>query len=280
MESRLDISEYTHRYNRVKGKIGKKNMKLLRSKEILNIDTLSDKEVQNIILSLVRSLEISKPNIYRYLSFKIYCLVFERKKEKKVIIREIVNSGIILIFIIQILIPICIIISEFRFLISPNKIERYTYKISVFLLSACFMHHIYNELINEYRESYLLFHTRNTNKIIILLGMMSNFICSLLSIICIPIVINRSTNIIELVFNSTAILFLSELDESLISDMYVKEYQDYISKYKIDQLHTYNFKDNVTYNILYHINYYIFWFTNYFCRVSFVGLPLLLLFVY
>lgn len=279
MNLHSEISEYIHRYNRLKGKIGKKNMKLLRNKEILNIDTLSDKDIQNIILSLVTSLEISKPNIYRYLSFKIHSLVFEGKK-KKVIITEIVSSGIILIFIIQILIPLCIIISEFRYLVSHNTIERYTYKISVFLLSICFMYHIHKELINEYRESYLLFHTRDSSKIIILLGMMSNFICSLLSIICIPIVINRSTNIIELVFNSTAILFLCELDESLISDMYIKEYQDYISKYKIDLLHTYNFKDNLGYNILYHINYYIFWFTNYFCLVSFVGLPLLLIFAY
>lgn len=279
MDVDVEINDNIQRYNRIKRKVGKKNIKLMRSKNLLNNDNLSDKEIQNIILSLSTSLEITSPNIFRYLSFKINVLFSERKPLVKVL-KEIINSGVILIFIIQILIPICVIISEFRYLIVPTEIERYTYKISVFLLSICFMYHIHNELLNEYRESYLLLHTESTKKEIIILGMMSNFICSLLSIICIPIVINRSTNIIELVFNSTAILFLCQLDESLVSDMQRKEYSDFISRYKICQLHTYNFKESYTFNILYHINYYIFWFTNYFCRISFIGLPLLLLFFY
>lgn len=279
MDVDLEINDNIQRYNRIKRKIGKRNIKLMKSKNLLNNDNLSDKEIQTIILSLSTSLNITSPNTFRYLSFKINSLFLERKSLQKVL-KEIINSGVILIFIIQILIPLCVIISEFRYLIIPNEIDRYTYKISVFLLSICFMYHIHNELLNEYRESYLLLHTDNTNKEIIILGMMSNFICSLLSIMCIPIVINRSTNIIELVFNSTAILFLCQLDESLVSDMQRKEYNDFISKYKISQLHTYNFKESYTFSILYYINFYIFWFTNYFCQVSFVGLPLLLLFFY
>ena len=279
MDVEVDIDDNIHRYNRIKRKVGKKNIKLLKNKNILDNDNLSDKKIQTIILSLSTSLEMTCPNTFRYLSFKIHLLIQE-KKSLIIILREIINSGVILIFIIQIIIPICVIISEFRYLIIPTEIERYTYRISVFLLSSCFMYHIHNELLNEYRESYLLLHTESTNKEIIILGMMSNFICSLLSIICIPIVINRSTNIIELVFNSTAILFLCQLDESLVSEIQKKEYNDFISKYKIVQLHTYNFKESHTFNILYHINYYIFWFTNYFCRISFIGLPLLLLFFY
>ena len=279
MDVEVEIDDNTHRYNRIKRKIGKKNIKLLKNKNILDNDNLSDKKIQTIILSLSTSLEMTCPNTFRYLSFKIHLLTQE-KKSLIIILREIINSGTILIFIIQIIIPICVIISEFRYLIIPTEIERYTYRISVFLLSSCFMYHIHNELLNEYRESYLLLHTESTNKEIIILGMMSNFICSLLSIICIPIVINRSTNIIELVFNSTAILFLCQLDESLLSEIQKKEYNDFISKYKIGQLHTYNFKESYTFNILYHINFYIFWFTNYFCRISFIGLPLLLLFFY
>lgn len=279
MDAEVEIDNNTHRYNRIKKKVGKKNIKLLKNRDILNNDNLSDKKIETIILSLSTSLEMTCPNTFRYLSFKIHFLLRE-KKSLIIIIREIFNSGITLIFIIQVIIPICVIISEFRYLIVPTEIERYTYRFSIFLLSSCFMYHIHNELLNEYRESYLLLHCESTNKEIIILGMMSNFICSLLSIICIPIVINRSTNIIELVFNSTAILFLCQLDESLLSDMHRKEYNNFISKYKICQLHTFNFKESHTFNILYHINYYIFWFTNYFCRISFIGLPLLLLFFY
>lgn len=279
MESKVSVESYIHRFNRLKDKIGKKNISLIRDKKILENEFLSDNDIQNIILSLSFSLKVSKANIFRYLSFKIFFLSQQNNK-KKSIFNEIFNSGVILIFLVQVTIPLCIIISEFEYLFTPNTIDTFTYKFSSFTLSMIFMYHIHNELTNEYRESYLLLHTNNNNKELILIGMMSNFICSLLSIICIPIVFNSSVNIIELVFNSTAILFLCELDESMLRETYKHEYEKFISKYKIDNFHSHNFEKKCLYNTLYNINYYIFWFTEYFCRVFFFGLPLLLLFFY
>lgn len=280
METIPDIENHVQRYNKLKEKVGRKNIKLLRNKNILNNDYLSDYQIQTIISGLSVSLELSNANIFRYLSFKVYQLSKNKKINRIEIITEIFNSGVIVIFLIQILIPLCIIVSEFRFLLTPNGVNRVTYRISSFLLSICFMYHIHIELSNEYRESYLLLHTDTNNKEIILIGMMSNFICSLLSIICIPIVINRSGNIIELVFNSTAILFLCQLDESMLKEKYKLEYQYFISKYKIDQFHSYNYNKNCLFYFLYKINFYIFWLTDYFCRFSFFGLPLMLIFYY
>ena len=227
MDVEVEIDDNTHRYNRIKRKIGKKNIKLLKNKNILDNDNLSDKN-SNYYSKFIN---ISRNDMSEHISLFIIPNTpsYSRKEIIDYYFKEIINSGTILIFIIQIIIPICVIISEFRYLIIPTEIERYTYRISVFLLSSCFMYHIHNELLNEYRESYLLLHTESTNREIIILGMMSNFICSLLSIICIPIVINRSTNIIELVFNSTAILFMS-IDESLLSEIQKKKYNDFISK--------------------------------------------------
>lgn len=279
MDIENGIEDYIRRYNTIKSQIGKKNIKLLRDKKILKNDKLSDNEVKNIILSLSNSLDISKANIFRYLAYRIYELS-EHKKSLKVILQEILRSGVIIISLTQIVIPLCILISEFEYLFKTNKNNEITYKSSSFLLSVVFMYLIHNELTNEYRDSYLLLHTKRINKETVLIGMMSNLVCSLLSITCIPIVINRSENIIDMVFNSTAIIFLCELDDSLISEKKKEEYQRFISKYKIDQLHTYDKQSYTFHYVLYNINYFLFWFTDYFCRVSFVCLPFFTLFLY
>lgn len=279
MDVETGIDDYIERYNRIKSQIGKKNIKLLRDKKILKNDNLSDNEVKNIILSLSNSLDISKANIFRYLAYRVYELS-EEKKSLKAVLKEILQSGVIVISLTQLVIPLCILISEFEYLFKANKNNEITYKSSSFLLSVVFMYLIHNELTNEYRDSYLLLHTKRINKEIVLIGMMSNLICSLLSITCIPIVINRSENIIDMVFNSTAIIFLCELDDSLISEKKKEEYQHFISRYKINQLHTYDKHRYTFYYVLYNINYFLFWFTDYFCRVSFVCLPFFTLFLY
>lgn len=279
MDIETGIDEYIERYNRIKSQIGKKNIKLLRDKKILKNDNLSDNEVKNIILSLSNSLDISKANIFRYLSYRIYELS-DKKNSLELILKEIFSSGVIVISLTQLIIPLCIIISEFEYLSKANEHNEITYKFSSFLLSVIFMYLIHNELTNEYRDSYLLLHTRNINKETVLIGMMSNLICSLLSIICIPIVINSSDSIIDMVFNSTAIIFLCELDDSLLPEKYKKGYVTFISKYKINQLHTYDKHRYTFYYVLYNINYFLYWLTDYFCRISFVCLPFLTLFLY
>ena len=217
MDIESGIEDYIQRYNKIKSQIGKKNIKLLRDKKILKNDKLSDNEVKNIILSLSNSLDISKANIFRYLAYRIYELS-QDEKSLKAVLKEIFQSGVIIISLTQIVIPLCILISEFEYLFKTNKNNEITYKSSSFLLSVVFMYLIHNELTNEYRDSYLLLHTKRINKETVLIGMISNLVCSLLSITCIPIVINRSENIIDMVFNSTAIIFLCELDDSLISE--------------------------------------------------------------
>lgn len=279
MDIETGIDDYIQRYNRIKSQIGKKNIKLLRDKKILKNDNLSDNEVKNIILSLSNSLDISKANIFRYLSYRIYELS-DKKNSLKLILNEIFSSGVIVISLTQLIIPLCIIISEFEYLSKANEHNEITYKFSSFLLSVIFMYLIHNELTNEYRDSYLLLHTRNINKETVLIGMISNLICSLLSIICIPIVINSSDSIIDMVFNSTAIIFLCELDDSLLPEKYEKGYVTFISKYKINQLHTYEKYRYTFYYVLYNINYFLYWFTDYFCQISFVCLPFLTLFLY
>ena len=279
MDIESGIEDYIQRYNKIKSQIGKKNIKLLRDKKILKNDKLSDNEVKNIILSLSNSLDISKANIFRYLAYRIYELS-QDEKSLKAVLKEIFQSGVIIISLTQIVIPLCILISEFEYLFKTNKNNEITYKSSSFLLSVVFMYLIHNELTNEYRDSYLLLHTKRINKETVLIGMMSNLVCSLLSITCIPIVINRSENIIDMVFNSTAIIFLCELDDSLISEKKKEAYQHFISKYKINQLHTYDKHRYTFYYVLYNVNYFLFWFTDYFCRVSFVCLPFFTLFLY
>ena len=279
MDIENGIEDYIQRYNKIKSQIGRKNIKLLRDKKILKNDKLSDNEVKNIILSLSNSLNISKANIFRYLAYRVYELSQEKKTLKEVL-KEILQSGVIIISLTQLVIPLCILISEFEYLFKDNKNNEITYKSSSFLLSVVFMYLIHNELTNEYRDSYLLLHTKRINKEIVLIGMMSNLICSLLSITCIPIVINLSENIVDMVFNSTAIIFLCELDDSLISEKNKEEYQKYISRYKINQLHTYDKHRYTFYYVLYNINYFLFWFTDYFCRVSFFCLPFFTLFLY
>ena len=279
MDIESGIEDYIQRYNKIKSQIGKKNIKLLRDKKILKNDKLSDNEVKNIILSLSNSLDISKANIFRYLAYRIYELS-QDEKSLKAVLKEIFQSGVIIISLTQIVIPLCILISEFEYLFKTNKNNEITYKSSSFLLSVVFMYLIHNELTNEYRDSYLLLHTKRINKETVLIGMISNLVCSLLSITCIPIVINRSENIIDMVFNSTAIIFLCELDDSLISEKKKEAYQHFISKYKINQLHTYDKHRYTFYYVLYNVNYFLFWFTDYFCRVSFVCLPFFTLFLY
>ncbi len=277
----INLNTLEEKYNYVKSKTKKKYVKLLKNKDLIeqtdNIDSLC--ELINII---GYSKTISVANIYRCESININRIISQNKDQlsiKKEILVSIYKSGLIYILCLQIFCPL------FIFINSLENFNTYVFysgsliqKFSSFFLSQCFLFSINIEIIKEYRESYFFLHSNFCNKFIILLGMSSNLICALLSIICMPFIIITSDGLIDVVFNTMAILFLNELDEALIEEKNNIEYQKILTRYKIDLINK-NDLNNIFEKYLYKFNYYLYLFTLIFSKVSILILPFIILFL-
>lgn len=276
-----EFNSIDEKYNYVKSKTKKKYIKLIKNKELINqIDNIDN--LCQLINIIGFSKSISTPNIYRCQSYYINKIINQSQNKiiaiKKIII-SLYKSGLVYVFCLQIFCPLFILIDSF------NNIFNYEFnsgsgiqKMSAFLLAQCFLFSIDIEIIKEYRETYIFLHSNHCNKTIILIGMFSNLICALLSIICMPIIVITSDSLIDLVFNTMAILFLNELDEALIEEKNCIEYNNFLIKYKIDIIDKFD-SSNIFERYLYKFNYFLYLCTLFFSKLSILILPIIIIFL-
>lgn len=276
-----EIENNIDMYSHIKKHTNKKYYSLLSSVSLLNNDKISpDVMIKNINV-IGYSRDISNANIYRSQSIKMM-KIWKRDvsyfTKIKMTLCECYKSGLVVMFFLQLGCPLFIIITNYEELIeNAFKNDDIFNKLSSFLLSMCFMYCVKNEILKEYRESYFLLHTDIINKHVVLLGMTANLMCAFFSIICIPVIITVSDNSIDVVFNSMAILFLNELDETIITDKAREDYKVFLEKYKINRLE--NAHEGCL-NILYKFNCYLYYITMTFVNVSFLVFPFIIVFIY